>query len=155
MRILVVAPPPPAPILLTLFSQRAQEKLGSAGNEICRAYSLHDAVERIASGEKFDLVLCTEDLPACPQGQVVQYIGSSLIVLCRRRFQLLGKEAKVRVAMLIGQESPFFSNNEAHLNLNSQRGEEICYLFTREQLEDETLRSGIEMALFKMMPANM
>lgn len=152
MRILIVAPPPPSPPLLTLFSQRAQDKLGGSGVEICRAYSLIDAVTRITSGEKFDLVLCTEDLPARPQGPVAQYIGSSLIALCRRRLQLLGAEAKVRVAMLIGQESPFFSSDEAHLNLNSQRGEEICYLFTHEQLADAALCSGIEMALFKIMP---
>lgn len=105
------------------------------------AHSLNAAIDLIR-GNKFDLVIAQEDIPVSAETSVVQsFIGGTLVAVCLK--------SSIRLALMVREDSPLHDEDVGKINLKTPKGEEVAYVLTLAQLEDQATRKGVEFALFK------
>ena len=129
--------------LLSQFSGAARAHLEKSA-AITFTDSLTEAARTLKSG-KYALVLLAEKLPSNSTGSPEPLVGLAILPICAR---MRRKDNPLRVALLIEEGSPLYTDDLDTLNLRSPQGNEIAYVYTLSQLRNEELRSGIEFALF-------
>lgn len=126
---------------LNIFSPTVQKALSEHVDAKCSCLVLDSFIGAINAlrGEAFDLVITDENIPQQDHRQIVNGLGASLALYVNR----FGSK---RFA-IIAQSNALASFELENINV-THRHHELAYVFTTDQLDDQKMRNGIEMALF-------
>ncbi len=128
--------------LKALFGCEVQSRLESVDEkfEITTVHSLGAAIDFLTSN-KCDLVVAQEDIPVSSEEHPVEsFVGGALGLICIR--------LKVRLALMVREDSPLHSDHIESLNIKV-KDHEVAYVFTPHQLDHEMMKISIVGNLFK------